>query len=59
MVQVKPIAETGFAVPHSDVAEHQSGTRLTWMAQQIKTTAALDGTVANYASEDTRRFEMR
>jgi len=26
--------------------------------QQIKTTAIIDGTVANYASEDSRRFEL-
>lgn len=33
------------------------GSRLAEAVQQIKTTAAIDGTVANYASEDTRRFE--
>ncbi len=31
--------------------------RLAEAVQQIKTTAAIGGTVANYASEDTRRFE--
>jgi hypothetical protein len=29
------------------------------VVQQIKTTTVIDGTVANYASEDTRRFDMR
>ena len=27
--------------------------------QQIKTTTVIDGTVANYASEDSRRFDAR
>ena len=35
------------------------GARLAEVAQQIKTTTVIDGTVANYASEDTRRFEIR
>ncbi len=35
------------------------GTRLAEVFQQIKTTAVIDGTVANYDSENTRRFEMR
>lgn len=34
------------------------GARLAAVVQQIKTTTVIDGTVANYASEDTRRFEM-
>jgi hypothetical protein len=28
------------------------------VTQMIKTTAVIDGTVANYASEDSRRFRM-
>ncbi len=35
------------------------GSQLVEVIQQIKTTAVIDGTVANYASEDTKRFEMR
>jgi uncharacterized protein (DUF169 family) len=33
------------------------GARLAEVAQQIKTTVVIDGSVANYASEDARRFE--
>jgi hypothetical protein len=35
------------------------GARLAEAVRQIKTTAVIDGTVANYASEDSRRFELR
>lgn len=35
------------------------GAHLAEVVQQIKTTAVIDGTVANYASEDSRRFEIR
>ena len=34
------------------------GAHLAEVVQQIKTTAVIDGTVANYASEDSRRFEI-
>lgn len=34
------------------------GEKLAEVTQQIKTTVAIDGSVANYASEDTRRFEQ-
>ena len=33
------------------------GARLAGAVQQIKTTTVIDGTVASYASEDSRRFE--
>ncbi len=35
------------------------GARLGEVVQRIKTIAVIDGTVANYASEDTQRFERR
>ena len=35
------------------------GARLAEVVQKIKTTTAIDATVANYASEDARRFELR
>jgi len=35
------------------------GAHLAEVVQQIKTTAVIDGAVANYASEDSRRFEIR
>jgi len=45
-----PNREMTFAIP---------GAPLTEVVQQMKTTTVIDGTVANYACEDTRRFEMR
>jgi uncharacterized protein (DUF169 family) len=43
-----PNTEMTCAIPGENLAE---------MVQQIKTTTVIDGTVANYASEDSRRFE--
>lgn len=44
-------------MPNTEMSCAIPGARLAEVAQQIKTTAVIDGTVANYASEDTRRFE--
>jgi len=44
-------------MPNTEMTCAIPGTRLAEAVQQIKTTAAIDGTVANYASEDSRRFE--
>ena len=44
-------------MPNTEMTCALPGSRLAAAVQQIKTTAAIDGTVANYASEDTRRFE--
>ncbi|MGB5539226.1 MAG: DUF169 domain-containing protein, partial [Gammaproteobacteria bacterium] len=44
-------------MPNTEMTCALPGSRLAEAVQQIKTTAAIDGTVANYASEDTRRFE--
>jgi uncharacterized protein (DUF169 family) len=46
-------------MPNTEMTCAIPGARLAEAAQQIKTTAIIDGTVANYASEDTRRFELR
>ncbi len=46
-------------MPNTEMTCAIPGSRLAEVVQQIKTTAVIDGTVANYASEDTRRFEMR
>lgn len=46
-------------MPNTEMTCAIPGNRLAEVVQQIKTTAVIDGTVANYASEDTRRFEMR
>lgn len=46
-------------MPNTDMTCAIPGARLAEVVQQIKTTATIDGSVANYASEDTRRFEMR
>jgi uncharacterized protein (DUF169 family) len=46
-------------MPNTEMTCAIPGARLTEVVQQIKTTTVIDGTVANYASEDTRRFEMR
>ena len=46
-------------MPNTEMTCAIPGARLAEVAQQVKTTNAIDGTVANYASEDTRRFEMR
>ena len=45
-------------MPNTEMTCAIPGTRLAEVAQQIKTTAVVDGTVAHYASEDTRRFEQ-
>jgi len=46
-------------MPNTEMTCAIPGARLDEVVQQIKTTTVIDGTVANYASEDTRRFEMR
>ncbi len=46
-------------MPNSEMTCAIPGKRLGEVVQRIKTTAAVDASVANYASEDTRRFEMR
>ncbi len=46
-------------MPNTEMTCAIPGERLAEVVQQIKTTTVIDGTVANYASEDTRRFEMR
>jgi uncharacterized protein (DUF169 family) len=46
-------------MPNTEMTCAIPGNRLVEVVQQIKTTAVIDGTVANYASEDSRRFEMR
>jgi uncharacterized protein (DUF169 family) len=44
-------------MPNTEMTCAIPGARLDEVVQQIKTTTVIDGTVANYASEDTRRFE--
>ena len=44
-------------MPNTEMTCAIPGGRLAEVVQQIKTTTVIDGTVANYASEDTRRFE--
>jgi uncharacterized protein (DUF169 family) len=44
-------------MPNTEMTCAIPGARLAEAVQQIKTTAVIDGTVANYASEDSRRFE--
>jgi uncharacterized protein (DUF169 family) len=46
-------------MPNTEMTCAIPGARLAEVVQQIKTTTVIDGTVANYASEDTRRFEIR
>ena len=46
-------------MPNTEMTCAIPGARLAEVAQQIKTTTVIDGTVANYASEDSRRFETR
>ncbi len=46
-------------MPNTEMTCAIPGALLAEVVQQIKTTTVIDGTVANYASEDTRRFEMR
>lgn len=46
-------------MPNTEMTCAIPGNRLAEVVQQIKTTAVIDGTVANYASEDTRRFDLR
>jgi uncharacterized protein (DUF169 family) len=45
-------------LPNSEMTCAIPGSRLAEVTQMIKTTAVIDGTVANYASEDSRRFRM-
>ena len=44
-------------MPNTEMTCAIPGAQLADAVQRIKTTGAIDGTVANYASEDTRRFE--
>jgi uncharacterized protein (DUF169 family) len=44
-------------MPNTEMTCALPGARLAEAVQQIKTTAAIDGTVANYASEDSQRFD--
>jgi uncharacterized protein (DUF169 family) len=46
-------------MPNTEMTCAIPGARLAEAVQQIRTTAVIDGTVASYASEDTRRFELR
>jgi uncharacterized protein (DUF169 family) len=46
-------------MPNTEMTCAIPGARLAEVAQKIKTTTVIDGTVANYASEDSRRFETR
>ncbi|MGD8311136.1 MAG: DUF169 domain-containing protein [Gammaproteobacteria bacterium] len=46
-------------MPNTEMTCAIPGSRLAEVVQQIKTTAVIDGTVANYASEDSRRFEVQ
>lgn len=46
-------------MPNTEMTCAIPGPRAAEVVQQIKTTAVIDGTVANYASKDSRRFEMR
>ncbi|MGD8874069.1 MAG: DUF169 domain-containing protein [Gammaproteobacteria bacterium] len=46
-------------MPNTEMTCAIPGARLAEVVQQIKKTTVIDGTVANYASEDTRRFETR
>ncbi|MEZ5541029.1 MAG: DUF169 domain-containing protein [Pseudomonadota bacterium] len=46
-------------MPNTEMTCAIPGVRLAEVVQQIKTTTVIDGTVANYAGEDTRRFEKR
>ncbi|WP_051301910.1 DUF169 domain-containing protein [Sedimenticola selenatireducens] len=43
-------------LPNSEMTCAIPGSRLAEVVQMIKTTAVIDSTVANYASEDSRRF---
>ena len=45
-------------MPNTEMTCAIPGARLAEVVQQIKTTTAIDGTVADYASKDARRFEM-
>ena len=46
-------------MPNTEMTCAIPGARLAEVVQQIKKTTVIDAKVANYASEDTRRFEMR
>jgi uncharacterized protein (DUF169 family) len=46
-------------MPNTEMTCAIPGAQLAEVVQQIKTTTVIDGTVASYASEDTRRFEQR
>ncbi len=43
-------------LPNSEMTCAIPGSRLAEVVQMIKTTAVIDSTVANYASEDSKRF---
>jgi uncharacterized protein (DUF169 family) len=44
-------------MPNTEMTCAIPGARLAEVVQRVKTTGAIDGTVAGYASEDARRFE--
>jgi uncharacterized protein (DUF169 family) len=44
-------------MPNTELTCAIPGVRRAEVVQKIRTTAVIDGTVANYASEDNRRFE--
>lgn len=44
-------------MPNTEMTCAIPGSRLAHVVQKIKTTGAIDGTVASYASEDAKRFE--
>jgi uncharacterized protein (DUF169 family) len=46
-------------MPNTEMTCAIPGVCLAEVVQKIKTTAVIDGTVANYASEDSRRFDLR
>ena len=46
-------------MPNTEMTCAIPGSQLADVVQQIKTTGAIDGTVADYASKDTVRFEHR
>jgi uncharacterized protein (DUF169 family) len=46
-------------MPNTEMTCAIPGAKLADAVQQIKTTTVIDGTVANYASEDSRRFDAR
>lgn len=46
-------------MPNTEMTCAIPGARVADMVQRIKTTGVVDGTVANYASEDSRRFDRQ